>query len=146
MFQPTMVYSVFLIKENVGSFKYNIIKSTQIILTFLIIFEWSKVSTINVRNMKKSYKMIYHNKDAKGSHFRCLPRMLARSSLIIKKNLRLLTHVGFFRQNGLILSEVLLYMERSKNHEKKIYHNRAKKFTFLRRFDCEKRFLEYREI
>ena len=32
--------------------------------------------------------------------------------------LRLLTHVGFFRQNGLILSEVFLYMERSKNHEK----------------------------
>ena len=42
--------------------------------------------------------------------------------------LRLLTHVGFLRQNGLILSEVFLYMERSKNQEKKIYHNRAKKF------------------
>ena len=33
--------------------------------------------------------------------------------------LRLLTHVGFLRQNGLILSEVFLYAERSKNHEKK---------------------------
>ena len=33
-------------------------------------------------------------------------------------NLRLLTHVGFLRQNGLILSEVFLYMERSKNQEK----------------------------
>ena len=33
--------------------------------------------------------------------------------------LRLLTHVGFFRQNGLIPLEVFLYMERSKNHEKK---------------------------
>ena len=33
--------------------------------------------------------------------------------------LRLLTHVGFFRQNGLILSETFLYMERSKNLEKK---------------------------
>ena len=32
--------------------------------------------------------------------------------------LRLLTHVGFLRQNGLILSEVFLYMERSKNQEK----------------------------
>ena len=41
-------------------------------------------------------------------------------------HLRLLTRVGFFRQNFLILSEVFLYMERSKNHEKK-YHNRAKK-------------------
>ena len=34
--------------------------------------------------------------------------------------LRLLTHVGFLRQNGLILSEVFLYMERSKNQEKNI--------------------------
>ena len=34
--------------------------------------------------------------------------------------LRLLTPVGFLRQNGLILSEVFLFMERSKNHEKKI--------------------------
>ena len=34
--------------------------------------------------------------------------------------LRLLTHVGFSRQNGLILSEVFLYMERSKNLEKNI--------------------------
>ena len=33
-------------------------------------------------------------------------------------DLRLLTHVGFLRQNGLILSEVFLYMERSKNQEK----------------------------
>ena len=32
--------------------------------------------------------------------------------------LRLLTHVGLFRPNCLILSEVVLYMERSKNHEK----------------------------
>ena len=34
--------------------------------------------------------------------------------------LRLLTHAGFLRQNGLILSEVFLYMERSKNQEKDI--------------------------
>ena len=33
-------------------------------------------------------------------------------------SLRLLTHVGLFRQNCLIFSEVVLYMERSKNHEK----------------------------
>ena len=44
--------------------------------------------------------------------------------------LRLLTHVGFLRQNDLILSEVFLYMERSKNQEsrKKVYDNHAKKF------------------
>ena len=51
--------------------------------------------------------------------------------------LRLLTHVRLVRQNVLILSEVSLYVERSKNLEKKyvkIYH-RAKKFTFLRGFD-----------
>ena len=35
--------------------------------------------------------------------------------------------LDFFRQNGLIPSEAFLYMERSKNHEKKIYHNHAKK-------------------
>ena len=34
--------------------------------------------------------------------------------------LRLLTHVGFLRQNGLIRSEAFLDMERSKNHEKNI--------------------------
>ena len=54
-----------------------------------------------------------------------------------KQFLRLLTHVEFLRQNDLIFSEVFLYAERSKNHEKKIYHNRAKSFSFLRRFDCE---------
>ena len=41
-------------------------------------------------------------------------------------SLRLLTHVGLVRQNVLILSEVSLYVERSKNLEKKCYH-RAKK-------------------
>ena len=35
-------------------------------------------------------------------------------------HLRLLTYVGLFRQNGLILSQVFLYMERSKDHEKNI--------------------------
>ena len=40
----------------------------------------------------------------------------------------------FFRQNGLILSEVFLCMERSKNFKKKLC-NRAKIFTFLRGFD-----------
>ena len=33
--------------------------------------------------------------------------------------LRLLIHVGCFRQNGLVLPQVFLYMERSKNCEKK---------------------------
>ena len=37
--------------------------------------------------------------------------------------LRLLTHVGFFRQNGLILSEDFVYIERSKNLEKKYVIN-----------------------
>ena len=49
--------------------------------------------------------------------------------------LRLLTHVGFLRQNGLILSEVFLFMERSKNHEKKYIITVQKKLTFLRRVD-----------
>ena len=52
-----------------------------------------------------------------------------------KVSLRLLTHVGFLRQNGLILSEVFLYMGRNKNHEKKYIITVQKNFTFLRRFD-----------
>ena len=52
----------------------------------------------------------------------------------ILEGLRLLTHIGFFQQNGLIRSEVFLYMERSKNLEKE-YYDRAKIFTFLRVFD-----------
>ena len=43
--------------------------------------------------------------------------------------------LDFSKKKGLILSEAFLYMERSKNLEKKLYHNQAKKFTFLREFD-----------
>ena len=39
------------------------------------------------------------------------------------------------RQNGLILSEVFLYMKRSKNQEEKYIITVQKNFTFLRRFD-----------
>ena len=49
--------------------------------------------------------------------------------------LRLLTDVGFLRQNSLIFSEIFLYMERSKNQEKKYIITVQKNFTFLRRFD-----------
>ena len=48
--------------------------------------------------------------------------------------LRLLTHVGFLRQNGLILSEVFCIWKEARI-KKKIHHNCKKKFTFLRRFD-----------
>ena len=61
MFQPTMAYSDFLIKENIFSrvqfsSQYNK-RSTQVSLTFLTIFEQSEVSTITVQSMKK----ILHN-------------------------------------------------------------------------------------
>ena len=61
MFQPTMVYSDFLIKENVfsrGQFssQYNN-RFTWISLTFLTLFEQSEVSTVTERSMKK----IVHN-------------------------------------------------------------------------------------
>ena len=47
-----------------------------------------------------------------------------------------MTHVGFLRRNGLtLLSEVFLYMERSKNQEKKYIITVQKNFTFLRTFD-----------
>ena len=49
--------------------------------------------------------------------------------------LRLLTHVGLVRQNVLILSEISLYVERSKNLEKKYVITVQKIFTFLRGFD-----------
>ena len=49
-------------------------------------------------------------------------------SLYAGSHLRLLTHVGFLKQNGLILSEVFLYMERSKNHEIKYIITVQKKF------------------
>ena len=62
-----------------------------------------------------------------GPHFR-----VERNQFL---QLRLLTHVGFLRENGLILSEVILYMGRSKNHEKKYIKTVQKNFTFLRRFD-----------
>ena len=52
-----------------------------------------------------------------------------------RHQLRLLTHVGLFRQNCLILSEVVLYMEKSKNLEKNYIITVQKNFTFLRRFD-----------
>ena len=88
MFQPTMVYSDFLIKENVfsrGQFssQYNE-RPTWISLTVLTIFEWSEVSTITVRSMKKYYMTIFHNKETKRTHFHCLPWMLAGSSGIVK--------------------------------------------------------------
>ena len=60
--------------------------------------------------------------------FSLTSKCFQNSFLFIIAPLRLLTHVGFLRQNGLILSEVFLYTERSKNQEKKIHHNRAKKF------------------
>ena len=59
----------------------------------------------------------------------------SRRWLRSEQNLRLLIHVGFLRQNGLILSEVLLYMERSKNQEKKYIITVQKNLTFLKRFD-----------
>ena len=61
---------------------------------------------------------------------------------IFKTALRLLTHVGFLRQDGLILSEVFLYMERSKNQEKKYIITVQKNFTFLRRFESKNTVLE----
>ena len=50
--------------------------------------------------------------------------------------------LDFFRQNGLILSEVFLYMERSKNLEKINIITVQKNFTFLRGFDRENTVIE----
>ena len=48
--------------------------------------------------------------------------------------LRLLTHVGFLRQNGLILSEVFCIRKEARIKKKNIQYP-CKKFAFLRRFD-----------
>ena len=42
--------------------------------------------------------------------------------------LRLLTHVGFLRQNGVMLSEAFFAYAKKQESRKKIYHNTAKKF------------------
>ena len=88
MFQPTMVYFDFLIKENVffrGQFssQYNK-RSTKISLTFLAIFEQSEVSTITVRSMKKILRDDFLQKRHKEKSLSLLPQMLARSSGIVK--------------------------------------------------------------
>ena len=48
-----------------------------------------------------------------------------------------MTHAGLFRQNGRILSEVFLYMERSKNLENKYVITIKRKFTFPKGFDSK---------
>ena len=58
-----------------------------------------------------------------------------KNNVICKVSSRLLTHVRLVRQNVLILSEVSLYVERSKNLEKKYVITVQKKFTFLWGFD-----------
>ena len=63
----------------------------------------------------------------------------------IKSCLRLLTYVGFFDRMVSDTFRSFLYMEKSKNLEKKC-HNRAEKFTFLRGLIVKARFLKYREI
>ena len=50
-------------------------------------------------------------------------------------HLRLLTHVGFFRQNGLILSEVFCVWKEARIKKKIYIITVQKNFTFLRRFD-----------
>ena len=67
-------------------------------------------------------------------------------NIVQTPTLTLLTHVRLVRQNVLISSEVSLYVERSKNLEKKNVIKVQKKFTFLRGFDRKNKVLEYREI
>ena len=50
-------------------------------------------------------------------------------------SLRLLTHVGYFQQNGLILSDVFGIWKRARILKKKHIRTVQKKITFLRRFD-----------
>ena len=60
--------------------------------------------------------------------------------------LRLLTHVGFFRQNDLILSEVFFVYGKEQESRKKC-HKRAKKVSpSTGGLIVKTRFLKYREI
>ena len=55
--------------------------------------------------------------------------------------------LDFFRKHGLITSEVFRYLERSKNFEKKIFHNCAKNFHLRENvLTVETRCSRYREI
>ena len=69
-------------------------------------------------------------------------RPVTEQSYQLQIQLRLLTHVGFFRQNCLILSEVSLKMEMSKNLEKNVI-TVQQKFTFRRGLTVKTRFLKY---
>ena len=101
---------------------------------------WHFHVSVNFRSMFVSYNISHFNctfKNSSNGIASCNGQNDIYNKLYIKKytKLRLLTHVGFIRQNGLILSEVFLYMERSKNQEKKYIITVQKNFTFLRRFD-----------
>ena len=84
MFQPIMVYSDFLIKENIftqGQFlsqynkKIHLEKSN-----FSYHFQIELSVYHNCTKCKKHQIMIFHNKDAKRGHFHCFLYMWARSS------------------------------------------------------------------
>ena len=75
-----------------------------------------------------------------------LANMKNTKAVVMNYNLWLLTHLELSRQNCVILSEVVLYMEGSKNHEKNYIITVLKKITFLRTFDRKNTVLQYQEI
>ena len=88
MFQPMVVYSDFLIKENIFTrgqllSQYNkkiYLEKSNFSYHFQI-----KLSVYhNCTKYKKSQIMIFYNKDAKRGHFHCFLYMCARSSGMVK--------------------------------------------------------------
>ena len=75
------------------------------------------MSTITVGSMKKSYVMIFHNKDVKRSHFYCFSEMLARSSGIVKA--RGCVYQEVFKKQLLIIKMSLLLQNRTLKYSTK---------------------------
>ena len=67
--------------------------------------------------MKKSYTTIFYNKDTKRSHFHCFPKMLARSSGIVKAGGCVYQKV--FKKQLLIIKLCLLLQNRALKYSTK---------------------------
>ena len=74
----------------------------------------------------------------KGAGRICPPHVCVIQKTPCGIGLRLLTHVGFFRQNG----QKFFSIWKKARISKKICHNRAKKFIFLRGFDSKNTIFE----
>ena len=93
---------------------------------------WSSIQVLPNQLSKKSF---YTCEDIDLRESRAKVHKKPSETLGADSILRLLTHVGFLRQNGLILSEVFCIWKEARIKKKKYVITVQKNFTFLRRFD-----------